>query len=156
MEIKKEYQNCNDQTCIERSLKIPKSKVKTERLGWGERATEEEKKKYFDIIENEIDYEEETLESKYSTIWCDYVLFEITTRENWRIELENKIKKILGMKKDDELDIDEEGWIHIWGSLSKKKLQDFESKLPITDWKVYDVRDWGSMIDLQIDFNKLE
>lgn len=157
MKIKKRYQNCNDQTCVRRTLQIPLTEVKTQKNKYGSpEITKEEDEKYFKIIKDSINFDEETLEFEYSRVWCEYALFEITTREKWRINIENKIKEKIGMKPDDELDLNEDNWVHTWGGLNKERLANLKSKLPITDWEAYGDRDYGSVTMLKIDLNKLQ
>ena len=136
----------NDKTSIMRTIRVPVEEVEViQKDDWYKTASIKSKRKFFRVIDRTIDYNKEIFSSTYSEVkeHRGFVLFEITTREKWRVERENEVKKTLmdngiHVGKWDTVDLEKSGWFRLERLIdpTKKNMDFLEQIFDIKDWKI--------------------
>ena len=151
MNITKNFVNESDKTCIQRQITVPLDEIKTIDYDCGKEIDERCKEKYFGMIKEDIP-EDEKIIYCYTRIWCnEKAIFEVTTREYWRINKEKEMAKLLtenGFMDEDEysyseINIRENNWIELRGlnvAINKQNMKELTELLNVSDWEV--IHDW--------------
>lgn len=139
--MEKKYRIVNDKTTIERTIVL--EKLSKEEAGILRHCYEKCQEKALKIIKKINIPEEEKLDSYFANVnYEDELELIIHSREKWRIEEEEKIKKLLNDKgykiSDYCLDLTEDNWIKIDGefSFSKENLLNIEKIIEAKDFEV--------------------
>lgn len=118
IKIERDYQVCNDSTCIEYTYTIPHKDYYDEKIGgWKTeeiKISDTEKKKIMEEVRKAVQPGETIIAEN---IWdTNYgIRFEIRTREEWRIQKEEQYKQLLRENDipfyEHEFDLDEDNWL---------------------------------------------
>lgn len=144
MEIKKYHSHLNDETCIVRTLSVSNNEIDIEKDKYGcNKPTQKYQNKYFDLIKETIDLTEEKIESTSVKTISDESFFKVYSIENWRVEKQEEIRKIVSDALDTEIDeyqinIEADDTIRIYPtfSLNKDNVTKLQRVLNRSNWYI--------------------